>query len=83
MLLDREFDLEKYSGRIVSNHMSIFVHKYNYSWLNVLYRWIYQFWQNERDPGKNITGLGFANELSLNPIERQSISQNNYLCNCR
>jgi len=41
MLLDREFHLEIYYGRTVSTRMRIIVHKYNYSWQDVIFREIY------------------------------------------
>jgi hypothetical protein len=36
MLLEWEFELKKYHGRIVKDRMRIIVHKNNYSWWNVL-----------------------------------------------
>jgi len=43
MLLDREFHLEKYRGRIVSSCVRTLVHKSNYSRQIVIFREIYQF----------------------------------------
>jgi len=43
MMLDREFHLEKYYGRIVSSRVMIIVDEKNYSRRNVIFREIYQF----------------------------------------
>jgi len=44
MLLDQEFHLEIYHGRMLSSGMRIFVHKDIYSWRNTVFKQMYQFW---------------------------------------
>jgi len=75
MLLDREFHLENYDGRIFTSYVSMVVDKHEHSRRNVLFSVIHTFQYNESDPCQNITK---ATGSSHNQPKKHSMSSNNH-----
>ena len=81
MWFDRELDLEKYYGRILSSRVRILVNKQRLSRQYALCAKIYNVSPDESDQCSNITGLGFAMEPSPDQTAMQPPSSNIYECN--
>lgn len=71
ILVDKEFHWEIYYRVTVSSRMKIFVSKDINSRHDAVSKHMYQLLYNGRDPCKNMYGLGFANWVILNRIDRE------------